>query len=94
MFCKHCGKEIVDDAVVCIHCGRELGLSKQIKLTNNERWERGFYALLIIGALLVPAIGLVMGLINIDNEEKKDQAKVLVAIGAINMILTLAIIIF
>ncbi len=21
MFCKHCGKEINDNAVVCVHCG-------------------------------------------------------------------------
>lgn len=24
MYCKYCGQEIVDDAVVCIHCGRAL----------------------------------------------------------------------
>ncbi|MBQ8992528.1 MAG: NINE protein [Turicibacter sp.] len=23
-FCKHCGSQIVEDAVICIHCGRQV----------------------------------------------------------------------
>lgn len=89
MYCKHCGKEIADDAVICVNCGRDLGVIKQNESTKNEKWDGGIYALLIIGALIIPAIGLIMGLINIDNLAKKEQAKVLVAIGIINLILTI-----
>jgi len=94
MFCKYCGKDIVDEAVVCIHCGRDLGIGKHNGSTSSEKWGGGIYALLIIGAILIPAIGLVMGLLNIDNENKRNQAETLVAIGVINMIITLIILIF
>lgn len=30
MFCKHCGKEVVDTAVVCVHCGSAINAGGQI----------------------------------------------------------------
>ncbi len=34
MFCYNCGKEIDDNAVVCIHCGVE---TKNMKLNNDKK---------------------------------------------------------
>lgn len=34
MFCRYCGKEINDEADVCIHCGRSTG-NKPVQQANN-----------------------------------------------------------
>lgn len=34
MFCKHCGKEIPDDAVICTHCGRQV---EELKTANSDQ---------------------------------------------------------
>ncbi len=40
MFCHHCGKEIDDNAVVCVHCGVETKNlnknDKQINIVNQS----------------------------------------------------------
>lgn len=33
MYCKHCGKEVDKEALVCIHCGK---LLRQIKQTTKN----------------------------------------------------------
>lgn len=33
MFCKHCGKEIDDDVIICPNCGKQV---KDLKTENNE----------------------------------------------------------
>lgn len=38
MFCEHCGKEVVDDAVVCIHCGRSTSKSRIVSTKRNNVW--------------------------------------------------------
>jgi len=35
MFCKYCGQEVVDDAVVCVHCGRALDSRYGKREDNN-----------------------------------------------------------
>lgn len=40
MFCHHCGKEIEDNAIVCVHCGVETKNynknDKQINIVNQS----------------------------------------------------------
>lgn len=49
MFCKNCGKEIDDNAVVCIHCGAATG-----KLTDSEKKVNGLgVAGFVIGLLSI-----------------------------------------
>jgi len=67
MFCKSCGKEINDKAVVCVGCGIAVspdvpaviaaGVSNKKELTQTERWA-GW-----IGALIMPIIGIIMGIL-------------------------------
>lgn len=44
MYCKYCGQEVFDDAVVCIHCGRSLVDTPTVKKTSEEN---GIIALLL-----------------------------------------------
>lgn len=58
MFCPKCGKEIEDDAVVCVHCGRSLEAKKENKAEYNESKT----AIGVVMGLFLGVIGLVIGL--------------------------------
>jgi len=88
MFCNRCGKEIADDAVVCIGCGRAV---KPIAATG-EKWGTGAMIALVIGTLFVPLIGIIFGIIGMNKEAKKGQGATLLAIGIIMVIVGLAVI--
>ncbi len=50
MFCQKCGKEVSDDAVVCIHCGCAVSGAK--KKVQKQQVSKGNQILgAIIGAL-------------------------------------------
>ena len=59
MFCPKCGKEIEDDAVVCIHCGRAVAIDKKYSPEFNKSKAGVGVAL----GLFLGLIGLVIGLL-------------------------------
>lgn len=38
MFCRECGKEIADAAVICVQCGVPTGKSLSLQGTSKSRW--------------------------------------------------------
>ena len=60
-FCSKCGKEINDEAVVCIHCGCSTTTNKMME---KDAPDMGFAIL----GFLIPLVGLILYLIY------KDQA--------------------
>ena len=61
MFCKNCGKEVNEKAVVCIHCGcaiEQPKIEKSNSTTGEEKTTIG-----IIMAIFLGLIGLVIGLL-------------------------------
>ncbi len=79
MFCSSCGKQIADDAVVCIGCGR----STRQASVSGEAWGVGFMILMVIGTLIIPLIGLVSGIVGLTKEPKRAQGAGLLALGVI-----------
>lgn len=71
MYCKNCGKEIDDNAAICIHCGVAQDF---LKINDDENIGWG-----VLG-FFVPIIGLVLYLVWKD--EKPKNAKLL-GLGAI-----------
>lgn len=57
MYCKKCGKEINEDAVVCIHCGCQVENAKQ----NND-YEVPKYGLGFVMAFFLGVVGLIIGI--------------------------------
>ncbi len=59
-YCSHCGKEIMDDAVICIHCGCSVYVGNKAGVPDapNTGW-------LVLG-FLFPLVGLIMYLANKD----------------------------
>ena len=56
MFCKKCGNEVNDEAVICIHCGCELDNGKT-KDNNQSKTGIG-----VVMALFLGVIGLIIGI--------------------------------
>lgn len=63
MFCKKCGKEIMDEAVVCIHCG----CSTQDKSVVNTQADAPSKGMAVLG-FFIPLVGFIIWLVN-----KKDK---------------------
>ena len=79
MFCKHCGKEIDDEAVICPNCGVQVGdLSPQKNTTN---------ILAIIGfilAFILPVAGLACSIIAKKQANESDgNGKTLASAGIV-----------
>lgn len=58
MFCPKCGKEINDDAAVCVHCGRSL----QQRPEENPEFQESKSGLGVVLGLFLGLIGLIIGL--------------------------------
>ena len=69
MFCTHCGKEISEDAAICIHCGcavRELGM-EEARPKGNGMAIAGF-----VCSFFVPLLGWIFGGIGLSRANKRN----------------------
>ena len=65
-FCSHCGKEVRDDAVVCVHCG--CALEEKKKTDNADAYSAG---LALLG-FFFPLIGFILFCVfRFSNEPRK-----------------------
>ncbi len=64
MFCKKCGKEITDEAVICLHCGCATGVQKKAEIYPKEY--KLNYGMIMLCTFL-PVVGLVMGIVELSN---------------------------
>ena len=88
MYCPSCGKEIVNEAVVCVGCGRPVKPLSSV----GEKWGPGAMTALVIGTLLIPLIGIVFGIIGLNKEAKKGQGGILLGLGIFMGLVSLMII--
>ena len=63
MFCKNCGKEILDEAVICVHCG----CSTQGKTAVDNTSDAPSTGMAVLG-FFIPLAGLIIWLINKDTK--------------------------
>ena len=76
MYCKHCGKEIDDKAVICPHCGVQQGNLSTDKDSGSIGWS-------LLGCC-IPLVGLILFLVWKDsqpNNAKKAGIGALVGVG-------------
>ena len=64
MFCKKCGKEILDDAVICVHCGCSTQDNQTVVASTNDAPSTGMAVL----GFFIPLAGLIVWLINKDTK--------------------------
>ena len=69
MFCQKCGKEILDEAVICVHCGCATGnqtpnnANTVTTSTPTISESSGLANSAILFAFLIPIVGLICGII-------------------------------
>ena len=66
-FCKNCGQEIDDNAVVCVHCGVAQQAAKPEVVDN------GGFGWGLLGCC-IPIVGLILFLVWKDNKPKSAKA--------------------
>ena len=70
MFCSKCGKEVNDEAVVCVHCGCAIENKKALATSSKDASNIGFAVL----GFFIPLVGLILYLINKDTEPQKAKS--------------------
>ena len=70
MFCSKCGKEVNEDAIVCVHCGCAIE-NKQALVSKSADAPNTGYAVL---GFLIPIVGLILYLINKDTAPLKAKS--------------------
>ena len=70
MFCSTCGKEIHDNAVVCIHCGCPTGKAIAPAAPATAVNDAPSFGFALLG-FLFPIIGLILYLVNKDTQPLK-----------------------
>lgn len=85
-FCKNCGKEIDDRAVVCVHCG----VSQEVK---PEVVDNGGFGWGLLGCC-VPLVGLILFLVWKDTKPKTAKAAGIGALVAVGVSVVYYILVF
>ncbi len=77
MFCHKCGHEILDEAVICVHCGCMV----KSPTAQKPPLEDKVNPLWMILSILVPLAGIIYGAINF--KEIPNTAKAYILAGAL-----------
>jgi uncharacterized membrane protein YvbJ len=83
-YCAKCGKELFDEAVICPGCGCPTGPMPAPRVTQNTppKAQPDRTGLALLFAFLIPIVGLIMGIIGLNNTtDPKLQGKYKAAIG-------------
>lgn len=86
MFCRYCGKQMKDGAVVCTGCGRP------VDGTAGDAWSIPFMLVLLAVTIFIPPVGLVFGVLGVRNPARKVQAAILLTVSIFMSLLLLAIV--
>lgn len=70
MFCNKCGKEIADDAVICIHCGRSVE-NRAVQSSVEEDKVNGGLCVL---SVFIPLFGIIYWAMKYKETPKKAKA--------------------
>lgn len=83
MYCQNCGKEVNDNAVVCVHCGCVVNREALNKSLEEDKTSVG----LAILSFLIPLFGWIYG--GVRYKEYPKSSKVYIECGLISFIIWL-----
>ena len=85
MFCPNCGTKVNNNTRFCPNCGAKIEEVNKNKVdfvdngvsveTNDKSWGTGMMIFLIIISILIPLVGIIIGLSNKNVEGREKQAK-------------------
>jgi len=68
MFCEKCGKEVLDEAVVCVHCGCSLKSTNESNI-NNEPLD----GVVQVVSFCFPIVGGILWLVHKNSAPQKSK---------------------
>ncbi|WP_334203872.1 zinc ribbon domain-containing protein [Clostridium tertium] len=86
IFCKNCGKEIDDNAAVCIHCGVATNSTPAVVDNGGFGWG-------LLGCC-IPIVGLILFLVWKDTKPKTSKAAGIGALVSVGIYILLYLFIF
>lgn len=89
MFCRHCGKEVTDKAVVCSGCGNPIEEAGGGVLAGQP-WAWFTMIGLLVLAVCIPPAGLVLGIMGLMEPAKRAQAAVITTSATFMTLLAIA----
>ncbi len=92
MYCRYCGKEVKEKAIVCSGCGRPVDAPGSITRSRVEGWSLGFMLVIIFASVFFPPIGLLVGMRGLLSEVNKVKASVMLTIAIFMTLLWAALI--
>lgn len=75
MFCQKCGKEIMDEAVICPHCGCATGVRPKAEVPKTP------YKLsigLVMLCTFLPVVGIIMGIVELSNNDHSPKGTAII----------------
>lgn len=88
--CKECGKEMSDRANMCPHCGCQFEIINSYY--QNENYGMAIAAL--ISSFIIPIVGLILGIIALNETQGENNSSRTMAIAAIIISAISAVIVF
>ena len=92
IFCPQCGTELPGDAFFCSECGK--AVKPLMREVSDEKWGGGTMALLIIGTILIPLVGIVAGIYGLRKEAKRRQGGLLLGLGIFMVLVALIFLVY
>lgn len=80
MFCRTCGKEILDNSVVCLNCGCLTGAAQPIYQEIIPNRPDKVEAVKVLLSLFISVVGIVLGVIDLKNGRKSGRVYLIIGI--------------
>ena len=94
MYCRHCGKEVMDKAIVCSGCGHPIeDSSGESVVAGGTPWALYTVLGLIVLAVIFPPAALVFGIMGLTDSAKRVQAAVVTTAATFMTLLEIAMLI-
>lgn len=91
-YCPNCGNQALAQAVICVKCG--YSFPEYYKpLSNKSAWSGLSMFLLIVGTLLIPFFGIIMGVVSLSTPTRRTQGISLLVLGIIRELVILIVIV-
>lgn len=91
MYCRHCGHEVKEKAVVCSSCGEPIDDTPGGEIVlPGQPWSWPVIIALVLLTLAVPPAGIVFGAMGLMEPSKKAQGAMLTTMGVFMTLLLAA----
>jgi len=92
MYCPNCGKEIADEAVVCIGCGRPVQplrqpISQPVSgPVTGQGWSDKLIYFFLFSTPFLPPIGIIAGIVGLFKKETRTVARSILTFGLVTVV--------